>query len=102
VSTSNARTSPANLQGRTLKGSAYIYVTSAGARSVRFYLDDTARAKTPRTDSSSPFDFAGTATNGRANPYVTTALSVGGHSMTVAVTNGGLTRVVTVTFWVVR
>jgi hypothetical protein len=86
-----------------VKGNVYVFVTSSGAKSVKFYFDDTARAKTPAvTDTASPFDLAGNWTDGTAKPYATTKLAVGKHTLTVAVTVGTATRVATVTFTVSR
>jgi hypothetical protein len=91
------------LQGRTVKAYMYVFVTSSGAKSVKFYLDDTARAKTPATtDNASPFDLAGNWTDGTAKPYSTAKLATGKHTLTVAVTVGTSTRVATVTFTVSR
>lgn len=103
MSTSNGRTSAVSLNGRTVKGSIYVFVTGTGAKSVKFYIDDTARAKAPvQTENTSPFDMAGTAANGKANPYATSKLSTGKHTLTVAVLVGTTTRVVTATFTVTR
>jgi hypothetical protein len=103
MSTANGRTSAVSLNGRTVKGSIYVFVTGTGVKSVKFYIDDTARAKTPaRTETSSPFDLAGTATGGKANPYATSKLSTGKHTLTVAVVVGSTTRVITATFTVTR
>ena len=86
-----------------MKGNIYVFVTSTGAKSVKFYVDDTARAKAPAvTDNASPFDLAGNWTDGTAKPYLTSKLATGKHTLTVAVTAGTTTRVATVTFTVTR
>ena len=74
-----------------------------GAKNVRFYVDDTGRTKAPlQTEATAPFDFAGTAANGTANPYATTKLTTGKHTITVAVLVGTVTKYLTATFTVTR
>ncbi len=101
VSTSSNRAAPTPLQGSSLSGSVYVFLTPAtGVTRVRFYLDNPAATGTPtKTEATAAYDLAGTATNGTALPYSTAALAPGQHSVTAAVDKtGGGTDVVTSTF----
>ena len=101
LSTSAGRTSPSLLNGRSLNGKVYIYATKdTGAKQVAFYLDDPKMSRAPvHSESSDPYDFAGTATTGAANPYDATKLVAGSHTLTarVAFTNG-TTQIVSAAF----
>src|SRR3989344_2779721 len=84
---------------------AYIFVTPVtGVSQVKFYLDDPSQAGTPRqTENLLPFDFAGTASNGAANPFNAAALSTQQHTITAAVKRTDNTvSVVSVNFTVNR
>jgi hypothetical protein len=89
------------LEGQTVNGSIYVFALSDVAVSqVRFFLDDPTMSGLPRlVETVGPYDFAGTAGNGNANPFNTVILSGGSHTITAAIdlTAGG-TRVVTSTF----
>jgi hypothetical protein len=105
VSTQPDRSSPQSLSGKTYAQGAKIYVVTTpttSARQVRFYLDDTSMSRAPRTtDSAAPFDFAGTAADGSANPLDTSTLSAATHTITAAVdTTNGKRRVVSASFTV--
>ena len=103
VSTASNRSAPVGLDGRTVSGTIYVFASpEAGATQVRFWLDNPAMTGTPtKSESNPPWDFAGTATNGAANPSNTNNLSDGSHSITASVTlSGGGTEVVTATFTV--
>jgi purple acid phosphatase-like protein/calcineurin-like phosphoesterase family protein len=103
TSSSPDRASPSALDGKTVGGSIYVFVSPAtGATQVRFYLDDPQRTGSPiKTEGAAPWDFAGTATNGTANPYATTTLANGPHAITAGVDkSGGGTDVLTATFTV--
>jgi hypothetical protein len=103
LSTSANRSAPVPLQGRTASGTIYVFTSPAtGVTQVRFYLDDPQRTGTPiKTEGLAPWDFAGTAGDGSANPYGTTALPNGQHNITAAIDkSGGGTEVVTSTFTV--
>jgi hypothetical protein len=93
VSSSSSRTAPTALEGATLVGNRYVFLTPAeGIDDVRFHLDDPDRSGTPFTiERNPPWDFAGTASNGRARPFDTGNLSNGAHSITAAydVVGGG-------------
>ena len=103
VSSSADRSAPAALDGKTVGGTIYVFTGPAsGVTQVRFYLDNPQRTGTPtKIEYAAAWDFAGTASNGTANPYSTTALSNGQHSVTAAIDkSGGGTDVVTATFTV--
>jgi hypothetical protein len=102
VSSSSNRSSPASLSGKTVSGKIYVFTSpDSGVYRVRFYLDNPNMTGTPRrTESSAPYDFAG-GTVSTANPFDTTTVSDGSHTITAAVvlTNGS-TEVVNATFTV--
>lgn len=101
LSTSAGRASPSLLNGRSLNGQVYIYATKdTGAKQVAFYLDDPKMSRTPvHSESLDPYDFAGTAATGAANPYDASKLVAGSHTLTarVAFTNG-TTQIVSAAF----
>lgn len=81
VSTSPNRTNPETLQGATLKGDVYIFVTGySDAREVRFSLDGGSSVR-----RSSPFDFAGTGRRSRPIALDTTSLTDGTHVLAALV-----------------
>ncbi len=97
VSTSADRSNSVPLNGAPISGNVYVSyklisptATAKPAKQVKFWLDDpnpnspTGSAKL--TDSSSPFDFAGTASNGTANAFSTNGLAKGVHIITAQVT----------------
>jgi hypothetical protein len=103
VSSSADRSGAAPLQGRTVSGNIYVFVSPAtGVTQVRFYLDDPNRTGSPiKTESASPWDFAGTAsdTARSANAYDSTLLANGQHTITAAIDkSAGGTDVITSTF----
>jgi hypothetical protein len=85
--TTSDRSSPISLGGATVAGNVYAFTTpDTGVDRVRFWLDNPTMSGTPRkTESNGPFDFAGTATNGSANPFNTKTVSNGTHSITAAI-----------------
>ncbi|MGI8607341.1 MAG: choice-of-anchor D domain-containing protein [Gaiellaceae bacterium] len=93
------------LDGQTVSGPIYVFALSdVGVSQVRFYLDDPTMSGLPRqVETAGPYDFAGTAGNGSANPFDTAILSGSSHTITAAIdlTAGG-TRVVTATFDVLQ
>ncbi|HEX2027084.1 MAG TPA: fibronectin type III domain-containing protein [Nitriliruptorales bacterium] len=97
------RSAPVSLDGTTVTGSAYVYVaTDTGVRRVSFWVDDPAMSTTPyQVEKAAPFDLAGTASDGTALAYDTTALADGSHTVTAKVqpTKGAAT-VVSATFTV--
>jgi len=105
VSTKPDRSGAVPLAGKVFVKPASIYVLatpSTGAKRVRFYLDDTTMSLAPRLiDSTAPFDFAGTASNGSATALDVGTLSTGAHTITAAVeTKTGAPRVLSASFTV--
>jgi len=103
LSGSPDRSSPAPLEGSALVGPAYIFTgPDTGVSQVSFYLDDPTMSRSPRKiEKGAPFDFAGSASNGLANPFDTTTVADGPHSITASVKFAdGRTSVVTRTFTV--
>jgi hypothetical protein len=88
VSMSPDRSTAVRLDGSPVKGEIYVFVrNSRSLKKVEFYLDDPHRAKPPiRTDRVAPFDFAGTAAGGTANPFDTTTLADGSHTIRAVLT----------------
>jgi N-acetylneuraminic acid mutarotase len=103
LSTSPDRTSPVALNGATTSGNIYVFAnhTSPLLR-VRFFLDNPQMTGAPRTiEAAAPYDFNATAANGTANPFSTSTLTNGTHSITAAFDlSAGGTQVVTATFTV--
>jgi hypothetical protein len=97
MSTSSNRTNSVPLSGAPVSGNIYVSYKLIGptaaakpAKQVKFWLDDpnpNSPTGTPRsTDSSSPFDFAGTRDDGTAIAFNTDGLSSGIHTITAQVT----------------
>jgi hypothetical protein len=97
VSTSSSRSNSVPLNGVPVSG--YIYAsyklisptaTSKPAKQVKFWLDDpnpNSPTGSPRfTDYGSPFDLAGTNSNGTAKAFSTSGLAKGVHTITAQVT----------------
>lgn len=103
VSPSPDRSSPKPLHGSTAEGDVHVFTApDSNVARVRFYVDDPGLAGTPRKiESGSPYDLAGTASNGSALPFDTRTLSQGQHVVTAAVEllSGG-TEVASATFTV--
>jgi hypothetical protein len=100
VSSSPNRSSPAPLSGKTVSDKIYVFTSpETGVYKVRFYLDDPNLTGTPRrVETSAPYDFAG-GTVSTANPFDTTTVSDGSHTITAAVVlTSGSTEVVNATF----
>jgi N-acetylneuraminic acid mutarotase/glucose/arabinose dehydrogenase len=87
VSGTPDRAGPAALDGSTQSGDIYVFVSPAtGITRVRFYLDNPSGSGTPfQTENSGPWDLAGTASTGGANPFHTATLSNASHSVTAAI-----------------
>jgi hypothetical protein len=101
VSTSAKRTSPVDLQGRTLTGSVAVFITpTTSVKSVAFWLDKTNLTVAPRSvDSAAPFDFNGTANNGQAVLFNVGTLASGTHRIAARITyTNGTTAVISSTF----
>ncbi len=109
VSTAPSRTSPVGLSGADLDGSAYIFTsdatgtaTPAGITQVSYWLDDTAMtAAATHVESFAPYDFAGSADDGSAQPWLTSSVAHGTHTITQKVTpTSGSAQTLTATFTV--
>jgi len=102
VSSSATRASPAPLDGKTVSGNVYVFAAAnSGITGIQFYLDDPQRQGTPiKSEGAAPWDFAGTASGGGANPYSTLGISNGAHSITAAITRSTGVNVVTANFTV--
>ena len=100
-STAPTRASPIALAGASVAGSIYVFTgPDTGVTRVRFFLDNPGMTGPPRrTESNAPFDFAGTATNGAAQPFNTAQVANGAHVITAALDlAAGGTEVVSATF----
>ena len=99
VSSSPDRSAPIPLDGASLTGNAYIFADpSSGASEVRFYLDRPTTATPSKTEKTGPYDFAGTAASGLANPLAVSTLAPGGHVMRAVVVVGGVSETLTANF----
>lgn len=101
VSTSPTRNGATSLQGATVSGSIYAFVSpETGVSEVRFWIDDPSMATRPfKTERGAPWDLAGTNGDGTAKPFNTGSLADGQHSLTALVTvAAGGSEVVTSTF----
>lgn len=96
VSASANRSAPSTLAGQAMSGKIYVFTNSTAAvKSVQFYLDNGLK----QTEGLGPYDFAGTAANGTANPFDTNVIATGGHTIKAVVTlTSGATETVTGTF----
>lgn len=101
-STSSDRSNPNNLAGATVSGDIFVTIgPSAEIDQVRFFLDDTSLSGSPiQTENGAPFDIQG-GSQSNANPFDTTALSNGDHTLSIRVLlNDGTVLTETVTFTV--
>lgn len=97
------RSAAVPLEGEAVEGNIYVFTKpDAGVKQVKFYLDDPTRSKTPiTTEGKAPWDFAGTASNGVANPFDSSTLADGLHTITAAVLyTDSTTEVITSSFTV--
>ena len=87
VSTNTDRSNPVLLDGETVSGNVYIFVSpESGIQRVSFYLDDPQMNGTPRqVENYAPYDFAGTGVGNAANPFDTTQLPDGTHEITALI-----------------
>jgi N-acetylneuraminic acid mutarotase/glucose/arabinose dehydrogenase len=87
VSTLPDRSGSVALNGQTVTQNIHVFTApDAGVKSVKFWLDNTQMTGTPtKTENGAPYDFAGTAGNGSANPYDTTKLPDGPHSISTRI-----------------
>lgn len=87
VSSSANRSAASSLSGATVTGSIYPFLPEqAGISVVEFWLDNTSLTGAPRQiERISPFDFAGGSAT-IANPFDTTKVSEGSHTISTRVT----------------
>ena len=100
LSLSSDRSNPVPLEGSSVDGGIYVFLSPpSGIESVRFYLDDRSMSGSPRaTERSGPWDLAG-GSSSTANPFDTSTLAAGTHTLTAAIElTGGGTQVTTATF----
>jgi N-acetylneuraminic acid mutarotase/glucose/arabinose dehydrogenase len=101
LSTSPDRSGAVSLDGQTVTQNIYVFTSPTdGVSRVKFWLDNPQMSGTPtKNEGGAPYDFAGTASNGNANPYDTTKLLDGAHSITTRIElSSGSTQVVTASF----
>ena len=100
LSTSPLRTNTLALNGKTVTGKVYVDarpVVQVG--SIAFYLDDPTRSRQPiHTEWVAPYDLSGSTSSGTANPFDTSTLAAGAHTLTLLTTFGGRSEVTQVTF----
>lgn len=109
MSVASDRSSPVSLQGTAPADRIYFFArTDASASRVEFWLDNATPASpsgSPRqTDTYAPFDFNGTASDGKANVFELSTLSAGTHTVSARVTlqDGTVQPVVTGSFTINR
>lgn len=86
LSPSPDRSNPMALNGATVVGDIYVFVPDLGNVSqVRFYLDNPQATGTPtQTENLAPYDLAGGSST-QAQPFDTTTLADGSHTLTAEV-----------------
>ncbi len=88
VSPSSSRSNAVALGGKTVSGNVYVFTSpDEGIARVAFYLDGSSY----RMENFSPYDFAGSASSGLANPFDTNKLNDGQHEIRAVIdlANGG-------------
>ena len=86
VSTDPDRASARDLNGATLSGDAYVFLSGTNVSSVTFSLDpSTAGSASQVVEHWYPYDLAHTRDDGTAYPFDTSKLSTGGHVVTAKV-----------------
>ena len=105
ISTAADRSNPDPLQGATVSGTAYVFLSpeTADIDQVVFFLDDPTMSGAPfRTEGNAPYDFAGGPSGGAtANGFDTTTLANGSHTISARVDLvGGGTEQAAATFTV--
>lgn len=91
------------LEGAQVSGLIYVFVTpETGITRVRFFVNNPTMTGAPvQIENVVPYDLAGTAANGAAQPYNTAGLPAGSNTVTAAVDRAaGGTEVLTATFTV--
>ena len=86
VSDSSGRSGAVPLEGATVSGDMYAFVTPTdGVSGVQFWLDDSQMSGKPeQREKFAPYDFAGTSA-GKAKPFDTAILPDGPHSVTARI-----------------
>ena len=99
-SASSSRTSPVALAGAGLSGNVYVFMApTSGVTRTSFWLDNTAATGTPtHVEGSAPIDFVGTASDGTAKPWDTSAATPGTHTITTQVVTSAGTATFTTAF----
>ncbi|WP_341936704.1 Kelch repeat-containing protein [Marinimicrobium sp. C2-29] len=94
VSLSSDRSAADVLQGQSVLGDIFVFTApDSGVSSVDFYLNDPGHAGSPyKKEGAAPYDLAGTAYNGSAQPLDTTLLAAGNYTVTaeLKLSNGSL------------
>ncbi len=87
VSASPDRSLASTLQGSTVSGNIHVFVPAQPEMNrVQFYIDNPQTSGTPnQTENVAPYDMAGTSGNDLANPFDTTQLPDGNHTVTAVV-----------------
>ncbi|BAC90112.1 galactose oxidase-like domain-containing protein [Gloeobacter violaceus] len=101
-STSPGRSGPTPLQGKTVSGNLYVFLTpESGVTQVRFFLDNPSGSGTPtQVENTAPYDFKGGSAT-QANPFDTKTISDGQHTITASISlSAGGTQTVSSTFTV--
>ncbi|MFQ5786337.1 MAG: PKD domain-containing protein, partial [Alphaproteobacteria bacterium] len=107
VSASPDRTNPTQLEGQAMSGLIYVFtspdqgVSTTTKNRVKFWLDDPAMSGAPRQqEKNPPYDFAGGSST-IADPFDTSAITAGSHTITAALPlSDGTTAVVHANFTV--
>lgn len=103
ASTKSDRSGAINLEGATASGNIYAFTSpdTSGISQVAFYLDDPNMTGTPKqVEKLTPYDFVGGSTS-TANPFDTTKVSDGSHTITAKVTlSDGTTKTASASFTV--
>ncbi len=95
VSSLANRSNAVPLEGAVLKSNAYVHVKpEQNISRVEFFIDRLPGGTPDKTEGLLPFDFAGTATNGSALPFDTTARADGNHVIYALVTKADTTTAV--------
>jgi hypothetical protein len=88
------------LQGSTISGSRYLFVSApTNTAKVAFYLDKATSSSPNRTETSGPWDFSGTSSDGNEYSWNASSVSAGNHTLIVVATlSNGSTQTATVSF----
>ncbi|GAA5189614.1 Kelch repeat-containing protein [Ferrimonas gelatinilytica] len=100
ISTQADRSSADVLSDQTVNGDIYVFVMPEnGISQARFFIDSATASGSPdQVENRAPFDMAGTASNGEAQPFDTSTLAAGSHPVTVSLDTGSGTEVISASF----